>query len=101
MTKKVKRLFQIGVSIILIVLSITFATANLDKVKISYLVGSTELYVCVVVFIALLIGGGIGVLSRYPVYHRLKRDNTRLRKKLKNITDPSKNLRAIPLQKQY
>lgn len=100
MTKKVKRLFQIGASIILVVFSIAFATANLEKVKISYLLGSTELYVCVLVFFALLIGGGLGVLLRYPMVYRLKRDNIRLRKKLKTLTDPPRNLKAIPLQKE-
>ena len=99
MTNKVKRLFQIGTSIVLVILSIAFATANLEKVKISFLVGSTELYVCVLVFIVLLIGGGLGVLLRYPVYHRLKKDNNRLRKKLKAITTPQQSLKAIPLQK--
>lgn len=100
MTKKVKRLFQIGTSIILVALSIAFATANLEKVKVSFLFGSAELYVCVLVFGSLLVGGGLGVLSRYPMYLRLKKDNNRLRKKIKTITEPQQNLKAIPLPKQ-
>ena len=100
MTKQVRKLIRITVSVILILLSIGFSAANMNKVAINYIVGSSEMYVSVIIFIALCVGGLIGAMFRIPAFHKLKRENSKLSKQLQKNIEKKADLRAIPLQKQ-
>ena len=84
----------------LVVISIAFAAINLEIARINYFFGISEVYVCVLVFVTLLIGGIIGALFSYPSLLKARRENARLRKQLEQAHQPDENLRAIPLQKQ-
>ena len=72
---------------VLILLTIGFSAANMNKVQVHYLVGSSEIYVSVVIFVAFFLGGAVGALLRIPAHQKLKRENAKLLKKIKKTAE--------------
>ena len=82
MTKHVKKILRLAVFVVLVLLTIGFSAANMNKVQLHYLVGSSETYVSVIFFLAFFLGGLLAAMLRFPAYLRLKRENSKLAKKL-------------------
>jgi len=84
--------------LLLILLGITFAGLNADPVVINYYIGSSQLPLSLLLVMALVGGGLLGLLVSLILYIRLKSANLRLRQRLRLIEEEVANLRTIPLK---
>ncbi len=84
--------------IILILLGITFAILNAEAVNINYYFGHSQLPLSLLLVLTFSIGLLIGLLVCSVFYLRAKRENYRLKSRLKTTEKEVDNLRTIPLQ---
>lgn len=84
--------------IIVILLGISFAVLNAEEVKLNYYFGTTSLPLSLVTVIAFAIGAILGILVSLFLILRLKSQNAKLRRTIRNAEKEVKNLRNLPIK---
>lgn len=84
--------------VLLTMLGITFAGLNAQPVLLKYYVGEYELPLSMLVALTLGVGLLFGLFTTVVIYLRLKRQNYKLKSKLRVIEKEVENLRSLPLR---
>jgi putative membrane protein len=84
--------------IIVVLLGISFAVLNAEPVKLNYYFGSSSLPLSLVTVIAFAVGVILGILVSLFLILRLKSQNARLRKTIRNTEKEVNNLRNLPIK---
>lgn len=87
--------------IILILLGITFAVLNSDKVTVHYYAGQRDLPLSLLMALSFAIGILFGFLVMLPKIFRHRFNARRLRKKLKHAEEEIENLRKMPVKDDH
>ena len=87
--------------IIIVLIGITFASLNSQKLAINYYVNTATVHLPVLLLIALVIGALLGVIAMLPSVVRSKGSNRRLKQRVKQIEQEVQNLRAIPIKDSH
>lgn len=95
------RILTYFILLLLVLLGITFAALNAEVVSIHYYLGTRALPLSLLLAIAFIGGGFLGLLVCAIISIRLKNTNRRLRQRLKLLEEEVINLRAIPLKDEH
>jgi putative membrane protein len=93
-----KRIFSLIVGLVIVAFGVTFGSLNYSEVKVDYYVGQVQMPLPFLLVLTLAIGCLLGVFVFLGIFLRVKRDNYRLRSKLKTAEKEIDNLRSIPLK---
>ncbi len=74
------RIFSILILSLIALIGISFAVLNAHPVKVNYYLGAEEMPLSLLLFLSLVVGIIIGLLSLYPRIVRLKLELRRLRR---------------------
>ena len=80
------------------ILGITFAGLNAETVAVNYYFGTNELPLSLLLVLVLAFGSLLGVLAGFTLYLRAKKENFKLRGRIKVVEKEVSNLRSIPLK---
>ena len=86
---------------IVILLGVSFATLNADKVAINYYFGQTQIALSLLLVIVFGIGLIVGLLISSFLLVKEKAQNRRLKSRIKLADQEVSNLRNIPLQDRH
>lgn len=92
------RLISFFALILISLLGITFAGLNAQPVLLHYYFSELELPLSMLITSSLGVGLFIGLLFALLVFFRLKRQNFKLKSKLRIIEKEVENLRSLPLR---
>jgi putative membrane protein len=95
------RIIRWAIILLIILLGISFASLNAEKVTVHYYLGVSNIPVSLLVVITLVIGILIGFFAGLIFYFKAKRANSRLKKRMKMAEKEIANLRAIPLKDSH
>ena len=95
------RIFRWFIILLIILLGISFASLNSEKVTVHYYLGISHLPVSLLVVITLLIGALLGFFAGLIFYLKAKRANYRLKQRIKTAEKEIENLRSIPLKNNH
>lgn len=86
--------------LLLLVVAVTvyFASLNLAEVTLQYYFGSIQLPLAIVLVAAMGLGVLLGLVAGLGMFVRAKRDHVRLQRKARLAEQEVNNLRAIPLR---
>ena len=84
--------------LVLVVLGLSFAVLNSQKVSLNYYFGYLDIPLSMIVVLSLATGAVIGVLVSAGLMLRLKAQTRQLRRKLRNAEKDSDQLRVLPAQ---
>lgn len=84
--------------LIVVVLAIVFVTLNSYSVSLNYYVGKTDLYMPLLLVIAIVVGIVLGVFAMLPVWLRAKSQRRKLKSRLNAVELELRNLRNIPIK---
>jgi len=87
--------------LIIVLIGVTFATLNADKVTIHYYLGSSSMPLSLLLVLVLALGSLLGMIVVFWLLLKVKIKNYRLRQRLKFAEKEIENLRAIPLQDKH
>jgi len=82
-------------------LGLIFHLKNNQLVEIHYYVGVVELPLSLMVVLAICLGAVLGVMASVPMLLKLKQDNLRLNKQVKDNLQEINNLRVLPLKDSH
>lgn len=90
----------IGSMIVLAVfiLGFAFAWLNTSTIEINYLAGRTEIQISFALFIALVVGWVLGIVSSAALLFRQRREISRLKREIKLAETEVNNLRTLPVK---
>lgn len=92
------RLLILILIIAVILLGVVFHLRNDQLVVVDYLVGSSKFYLSVWLVCAFTVGALLGLVSSLPVILKVKRENARLKKRVKVSEKELNNLRVLPVK---
>ena len=95
------RIIRWAIILLIILLGISFASLNAEKVTVHYYLGVSHIPISLLVVITLVIGILIGFFAGLIFYFKAKRANSRLKKRMKMAEKEIDNLRAIPLKDSH
>jgi lipopolysaccharide assembly protein A len=95
------RIIRWAIILLIILLGISFASLNAEKVTVHYYLGISHIPISLLVVITLVIGILIGFFAGLILYFKAKRANFRLKKRMKMAEKEIANLRAIPLKDSH
>lgn len=95
--KVISFLFLIAV----VVLGVTFAVLNAGAVEINYYFGARKVSLSLLLAYALGVGMLVGFLASLSSLIRLKKDNVKQKKTIKDIKQEVDNLRSIPIKDSH
>lgn len=84
--------------LIIVVLAIVFVTLNSYSVSLNYYVGMANLYMPLLLVIAIVVGIILGVFAMLPIWLRAKSERRKLKSRLAAAELELKNLRNIPIK---
>lgn len=87
--------------ILLVLLGVTFAGLNAEPVNVNYYVGINKLPLSLLLVVAFVCGGLLGLLTNIVFCIKLKSANVLLRRRLKLAEEEVANLRTMPLKDQH
>lgn len=87
--------------IFLVLLGVTFAGLNAEPVNVNYYVGINKLPLSLLLVVAFVCGGLLGLLTNIVFCIKLKSANVLLRRRLKLAEEEVANLRTMPLKDQH
>jgi len=92
------RILILALIFAVILLGMVFHLRNDQLVILDYLVGSSKFYFSVWLVCAFTIGALSGLISSTPLILRIKRENARLLKRVRNSEKELNNLRVLPVK---
>lgn len=95
------RLFYLLISIILLLLGVSFAALNAETVSVNLYVTVLKMPISVMIVLSMGFGMIIGFLLLFFKYLNVKNANRKLNNKMKVAEKEVENLRAIPLQDKH
>lgn len=84
--------------ILIILLGITFAALNPQKIVLNYYLDTKTIYLPLIILLALLVGAALGIIVLLPSWIKNKNTVRRLKYKVKQIEQEVENLRTIPMK---
>ena len=84
--------------IIIILLGITFASLNPQRITINYYIDTKSIHLPLILLATLLVGAILGIIAMLPSVFRNKNSSRRLRQRVKQIEQEVQNLRTIPIK---
>jgi putative membrane protein len=96
-----KRIVLFLISLIVVVVGLTFTVLNADSVTINYYFGKDDVPLSLIVVLAIACGAVIGVIAALSSVLNVKRELSKVRKELKLKEQEVSNLRAIPLKDKH
>ena len=92
------RIISILFFILIAITGIAFAVLNADPVTLNYYLGTAETPLSLALVGALGLGALLGVTASTSVILKMKRENSKLRREIKNTDKEIMNLRNIPIK---
>ncbi|HFE39582.1 MAG TPA: LapA family protein [Gammaproteobacteria bacterium] len=86
--------------LVVLILSLTFTSINVQSVQINYFVGSHEAPLALVLGATLIVGALFGALVMMRPIMRLKLRSSKLRRAIRNNEKEISILRTLPLKNQ-
>lgn len=87
--------------IIVIILGVTFASLNPEKITLNYYIDTQTVHLPLVLLGSLVIGAFLGVIAMLPSVIRNKAKARRLSHHVKHVEQEVQNLRAIPIKDRH
>lgn len=84
--------------IIVILVGVTFASLNPQKLTLNYYVNTTTIHLPLLLLLVLVLGALLGVIAMLPSLIRAKSSNHRLKARVKQTEQEVQNLRSIPIK---
>lgn len=84
--------------ILIILLGITFAALNPQKIVLNYYLDTQAIYLPLIILLALLVGAVLGIIVLLPSWIKNKNTVRQLKYKVKQIEQEVENLRTIPIK---
>lgn len=84
--------------LIVIILAIIFVALNSHSVELNYYMGTSKIYLPLLLFLGLLLGAILGVFAIMPALFSSKRQKRKLKKRIRQIEQELQNLRNIPIK---
>ena len=81
-------------------LALMLAYANGASVRLDYLVGSEQVHLSSALLGAAVIGWLLGLISSFTVVFRLRRENRKLQRSLREAEAEIRNLRSLPFKNE-
>ena len=95
---KYMRIFFYIILLLVVLFGLTFASLNSTPVVLNYYLGTKQFVLSVLLVIAFGLGIIVGaIFTLFPIL-KLKRDNRRLRSRIKIAEQEVDNLRSIPIK---
>ncbi len=91
-------ILKLFVILLVVVLGASLATLNAELVHFDYYFATIELPLSIVLVITLGLGALFGMLAGLALSLDIRRENTRLRRKISVAEQEISNLRTLPLQ---
>ncbi len=92
------RLFSSLILLIVIFLGLSFSSLNNEQVVFNYYFGTKNIALSLLLILALGCGILIGFLVAIASWVKLKRDNLKIKSRLKMVEKELTNLRSIPIK---
>ncbi|WP_423063895.1 lipopolysaccharide assembly protein LapA domain-containing protein [Candidiatus Paracoxiella cheracis] len=84
--------------IIVILVGVTFASLNPQKLTLNYYVNTTTIHLPLLLLLVLVLGALLGVIAMLPSLIRAKSSNHHLKARVKQTEQEVQNLRSIPIK---
>ena len=84
--------------VIVILLGVTFASLNSEKLAVNYYVNTTSIHLPLLLLCTLVLGAFLGVIAMLPSLIRSKNMNRRLKHRAREAEQEVQNLRTIPIK---
>ena len=94
------RIFTYFILLLVVLFGITFALLNAEPIIINYYIGTTESPLSLLLVIAFVAGGFLGMVVCLLPYFHLKSKNRQMRRRLKLLEEEVTNLRTMPLRNE-
>ncbi len=95
------RIFSYIILFIILILGLTFAALNATPVAFDYYVGNRNISLSLLLVYTLGVGIILGAIAALGPIFRLKRQNMRLKGRVKEAEKEIENLRAIPIKDSH
>ena len=82
----------------IVLFGLAFHLKNNQLIELNYYVGAINLPLSLLAVLVLCLGALLGVLASLPVIIKLKRQNMKLDKQIKNSEKEINNLRVLPVK---
>ena len=92
------RIIMYILTLMIIVIGISFAALNADPVAINYYVGESHLPLSLLLALTLAFGGILGLFVSTWLFLKTKKENFQLKHRVKNAEKELENLRAMPIK---
>lgn len=96
-----KRILNLFLALILLLVGLSFAVLNAEKVQLNYYLGQTDVPLSLLLVLAMAVGALLGVLSTLGLLVAQKSESARLRRKQELCEQELKNLRHLPIQNKH
>lgn len=90
------RLIRLILLFALLIVALGFALLNAESIQVDYYLGKLSVPLSLALVVVLAMGAVIGVIASLGMVLRAKRQNTKLRKQVKNTEKEVSHLRALP-----
>lgn len=92
------RIFLYLLTVLIVVLGLTFAILNSQAVSINFYVKAYTLPLSILLILSLVLGFIIGLSILLVVYTKLKMENKRIKHRIKTAEKETSALRSIPVK---
>jgi lipopolysaccharide assembly protein A len=92
------RVFSYAVLLIIMILGLVFAILNSGQVIFNYYLGTLQISLSLLLVFTLGFGIFLGFIFTIISVIKLKKDNYKLKNKIKNIEKELENLRTLPIK---
>jgi len=96
-----RRLIQIVVLSIVVILGAVFAVRNAAEIKLDFYFTSFDTYLSLAMIVSVIIGVALGVLASIGWILRVKAELGRLKRDAKHTQQELNNLRTIPIRDDH
>lgn len=96
-----KRIFNLFLGLLVLIVGLSFAVLNAEKVPLNYYLGQSELPLSLLLVLAMAFGALLGVISTLGLLLAQKSETARLRRKHELCEQELKNLRQLPIQNKH
>lgn len=92
------RIISYLILLLIMLIGLTFASLNSNIVTFNYYLGTLDIALSLLLVGAFGIGIFLGLFAAVTPWFRVKRDNMRLKSRLKVVEKEVENLRSIPIK---
>ena len=95
------RTLYLILGLLLVITGVLFAVLNAETVQLNYYLGVVNLPLSLILVLAMILGGILGVFASLAMIMGTKRENSKLKKLLDTTEKEVLNLRNIPIKDQH